>query len=84
MMVGKHGIQTFEVVLVMLMLFQLLLDVFVPISAHSLFSLLLGKWFVQILLNVNHLLIVSHELHVSYHNLVHLGYGKLGPLHTQD
>jgi hypothetical protein len=43
---GKHGRQTFEVVVVML-----LFDVFVPTSAHLL--LLLDKWFVQIYLNVN-------------------------------
>ena len=34
MVVGKHGIQTFGVVLVVLLILLLLVDVFVPISAQ--------------------------------------------------
>ena len=45
LVVGKHGIHTFKVVVVVL-LPLLLFDVFVPTSAHSL--LFLAKWFVQI------------------------------------
>ena len=46
MVVGEHGIQTFEGVIVVLLLFMLSFDVFVPTSSHpSLFSI---KWFVQI------------------------------------
>ena len=47
-MVGEHGIQTFEVVVVVL-----LFDVFVPTSAHPL--LFLDKWVVQICLYVSFL-----------------------------
>ena len=36
-MVGEHGIQTFKVVVVVLLLFLLLFDVFVLTSAHPLF-----------------------------------------------
>jgi hypothetical protein len=36
MMVGKHGIQTFEVVVVMLLLLLLTFDGFVPTSARPL------------------------------------------------
>ena len=44
--VGKHGIQTFKVVIVVLLLLLFSpLDVFVPTSADSL--LFLDKWFVQ-------------------------------------
>jgi hypothetical protein len=48
-MVGKHAIQTFEVVVDVLLLLLLSFDVFGPTSAHSL--LFLDKWFVQIYLN---------------------------------
>jgi len=51
MMVGKYEIQTFKVMVVVLLFLLLLFDVFVPTSAHPL--LLLDKWFVQIYLNVN-------------------------------
>ena len=44
---GEHGIHTFEVVVVVLLSF----DVFVPKNAHPL--LFLDKWFVQIYLNVS-------------------------------
>ena len=39
MMVGEHGIQTFEVVVVVLLFLMLLFGVFVPTSAHPLLSL---------------------------------------------
>ena len=39
MVVGKHGIHTFKVMVVVLLLLLLLLDVFVPISAHPLLYL---------------------------------------------
>ena len=45
-MVGKHGIQTSKVVVVVLLLFSI--DVFVLTSAHPL--LILDGWFVQIYL----------------------------------
>jgi hypothetical protein len=48
MVVGEHGIQTFEVVTVMLLLSSSF-DVFVPTSEHPL--LYLDKSFVQIYLN---------------------------------
>ena len=51
MVVGEHGIQTFRIVVVMLLLLLLSFDVFVPTSAHSL--LFLDKWFVQIYVNAN-------------------------------
>ena len=47
MVVDKHGMQTFEVVVVVLLSF----DVFIPTSAHP--FLFLDKKFVQIYLNVN-------------------------------
>ena len=50
MVVGNHGIQTFEVVVVVWLFLLLSFDVFVPISAHPL--LFFNKWFVQIYLNV--------------------------------
>ena len=50
MVVRKHGIQTIEVVVVMLLLLMLSFDVFVPASP----LLLLDKWLVQIYLNVNY------------------------------
>jgi hypothetical protein len=49
-MVGKHGIQIREVVVVMSLLLLLSFDIFVPTSAHLL--LFLDKWFPQISLNV--------------------------------
>ena len=45
MVVGEHGLQTFEVVVVVVVVF----DVFVPTSKHPL--LYLDKSFVQIYLN---------------------------------
>ena len=63
MVVGEHGIQTFEVVVVVLSLLLLLsFDVFVPTSAHPL--LFVDKWFVQIYLNVNFTVI---SLDVTYY-----------------
>jgi hypothetical protein len=47
-MVGKHGIQTFKVMVVVLLLFLSSFDVFVLTDAHPL--LILGMWFVQIYL----------------------------------
>ena len=52
MMVGRHGIQTCEVVVVVLLLLFMLFDVFVPTSAHPL--LFLEKWSVQIYLSVGY------------------------------
>jgi hypothetical protein len=53
MVVGRHGIQTCEVVVVALLLLLLsLFDVFVPVSAHPL--LFLEKWYVQIYLSVGY------------------------------
>ena len=46
LVVGRHGIHTFEIVVVVL-----LFDVFVPTSGHPL--LFLDKWLVQIYLNVS-------------------------------
>ena len=43
MVVGKHGIQTFEVVVVVLLLLYLSFDGFVPTSPHS----FPDKWFVH-------------------------------------
>jgi hypothetical protein len=51
MMVTKHGIQTFKVVIVVLLLLLMPIDVFVPTSAHLL--LIMHKWFVQMYLNVH-------------------------------
>ena len=51
MMVVEHGIQTFEVVVVMLMFALVLFNIFVPTSAEPL--LLLKKLFVHIYLNVS-------------------------------
>ena len=48
-MVGEHGIQTFEVVVVVA--FVAIVDVFVPTSAHPL--LFFDKLFVQTYLNVS-------------------------------
>ena len=39
MVVGKHGIQTLEVMVVVLLLLLLSFDVFVPTSPHPLFCL---------------------------------------------
>ena len=55
MVVDKHGMQTFEVVVVVLWILLLSFDVFVPANAHPL--IFLNKWFVQIYLNANSLLI---------------------------
>ena len=44
--VGKHGLQTFEFVFIVLLIFLSLFDGFVPISAHQ--WLFLDKSFVQI------------------------------------
>ena len=51
MVVGKHGIQTSKVAVVVLLSLLLPFDVGVPTSAHSL--LFLDKWCVQIYLNVS-------------------------------
>ena len=48
--VGKHGIQTFEVVMVVLLLLLLSFDVFVPYKCTS--FIILDKQFVRICLNV--------------------------------
>ena len=50
MVVGEHEIETFEVVVVVLLLL-LSFDVFVLTSAHPLFFM--DKWFVQMYLNVS-------------------------------
>ena len=53
MVVGEHAIQTFEVMIVVLMLCLLLsFDVFVSTSTHPL--LFRDKWLVQIYLNVSY------------------------------
>ena len=51
MVFDKHGIQTLEVVIVVLLLLWLLFDAFIPTSTHPL--LVLDKWFIQICLNVS-------------------------------
>ena len=51
LVVGKHGIQTFKVVVVVLLYLLLTSDIFVPTNTHPL--LFLDKWFVQIDVNVN-------------------------------
>ena len=52
MVVGEHGIQSFEVVVVVVSLFLLSsFDVVLPIGARSL--LFLDKWFIQIYLDVS-------------------------------
>ena len=51
MMVGEHEMQSFELVVVVLLFLLLLFDVFVPTSAHPL--LYLDNWCVQIYLNVS-------------------------------
>ena len=48
MVVNKHGIQTFEVVIVVFLLLLLCFHVFVLTSTHPL--LILDKWFNQIYL----------------------------------
>ena len=48
MVVGKHGTQTFKVLIVLLLLLLLSFDVFVLTNAYLL--LVLIKWFVQIYL----------------------------------
>jgi hypothetical protein len=50
MVIGEHGIQTFKVFVVALLLL-LLFEVFVSTSAHL--SLFLDKWFVQTYFNVS-------------------------------
>ena len=50
MVVGKHGIQTFKVMVVVVLLLLLSFNVFVPTSAHPLLPL--DNWFVQIYKNV--------------------------------
>ena len=50
--VGKHGIQILEVMVVELLLLLLSFDVFVPTSAHPLF--ILDKWALQIIFKVNY------------------------------
>ena len=50
-MVDKHGIQTFKIVVVVLLRLLVLFDFFVPKSAHPL--LFLDRWFVEIYLNVS-------------------------------
>lgn len=50
MIVGKHEIQTFEFVIVVLLFLLLFFDDFVPTSAHRL--LCLDKSFAQLHLNV--------------------------------
>jgi hypothetical protein len=50
MVVGEHGIQTFEPIIVMLLFCVIVIWCFYPTSAHSLSCL--DKWFVQIYLNV--------------------------------
>jgi len=60
MVVGKHGIQTFEAGVVLLLLLLLLFDVFGP---HKCTLLFLDKWFVQIYLNVDYVCI--HWLNVG-------------------
>ena len=51
LVVDENGIQTFEVVVVVLLFLLFPFDVFVLTSAHLL--LFLKKWFVQIHLNVS-------------------------------
>ena len=51
MLVGEYRIQTFKVVVVVLLLLFLSFDVFVPTSAHPL--LFLDKEFVQMYLSVS-------------------------------
>jgi hypothetical protein len=50
LVVGKHEIQTFEVVVVVLLFLLLSFGVFVPTNAHPL--VFIDKWFAQIYLNV--------------------------------
>ena len=50
MLVGEHGIQTFEFVIVVMLLLMLSFDVVVLTSAHPLS--ILDKWFAQIYLQV--------------------------------
>ena len=65
-MVGKHGLQTFEVVVVVLLLWLLLFNIFVSTSVHPL--LYLDMWFVQIYLNVSCKHIVILEILVLLQN----------------
>ena len=59
MVVDKHGIQTFEILVVVLLRLLKLFDVFVPTSAHPL--LFLNMLFIQIYLNVNYTIMVQDE-----------------------
>ena len=52
MVVDEHGMQTFKVVVVVLLFLVLSFDVFVPTCVQTL--LFLKKWFVKILLIVNY------------------------------
>ena len=67
MMVGEHGIQTFEFVVVVLLLLLILNDLFVCffiyffISVHPL--LFMDKWFVQICLNVKFILDIDDHIY---------------------
>ena len=60
MLLDEHETQTFKVMIVVLLLLFLLLDVFVPTSAHPL--LFLDKWYVQIYFIVN----FQGQINVSY------------------
>ena len=51
MVIDEHGLQTFKVVVLVLLLLLLSSDVFVPSSVHPL--IFLDKWFIQIYLNVS-------------------------------
>ena len=50
MVISEHGVQTFEAMVIRLLLLMLSFDVFVPTSAHP--SLLSNMYFIQIHLNV--------------------------------
>ena len=64
MVVGEHGIHTFEVVVVVLLLL-LSFDIFVLTSAHPL--LFVDMWFVQMYLNVS---FMATSLDVMYYSFV--------------
>ena len=74
MMVGEHGLQTFKVVVVVLLFLMLLFDVFFSTNAHPLSFL--DKCFIQIYLNGSFWFKLSYRLlKFSLDQYDHLNFG---------
>ena len=58
-MVVEHGIQTFKVMVVVLLVLMFSFDVFVPTNAQPI--LFLDKWFVHV-----HLVVSDHHHHIFH------------------